>query len=78
MDIALESEQALQEYYDNNVAVDHSEGALAVYYLSGADVKWSSTTARNPVMHYPQCNGLNTGDLVLTSSDKTGTRALYP
>jgi serralysin len=47
MDIALENEQALQEYYDNNVAVDHSEGSLAVYYLSGADVKWSSTTARN-------------------------------
>lgn len=213
MDIALESEQALQEYYDNNVAVNHSEGELAVYYIGG-DIKWSSTTARNltycvssssfgsrystvvsamntataaweatanvnfvhsssydsnctasqtavvfdvrqtsdtsylaraffpntsrsgrnvlistsaftpsrytlagilrhelghalgfrhehtrstssgcyedsnwraltsydrySVMHYPQCNGLNTGDLVLTSLDKTGARALYP
>lgn len=47
MDIALENEQALKEYYDNNVAANHSEGSLAVYYLSGADVKWSSTTARN-------------------------------
>lgn len=47
MDIALENEQALKEYYDNNIAANHSEGALAVYYLSGADVKWNSTTARN-------------------------------
>lgn len=46
MDIALESEQALQEYYDNNVAVNHSEGELAVYYIGG-DIKWSATTARN-------------------------------
>lgn len=30
------------------------------------------------VMHYPQCNGTNSGDLVLTSRDKTGARALYP
>ena len=30
------------------------------------------------VMHYPQCNGTNTGDLVLTSRDKSGARALYP
>jgi hypothetical protein len=30
------------------------------------------------VMHYPQCNGSNNGDLVLTSKDKSGARALYP
>lgn len=30
------------------------------------------------VMHYPQCNGSNRGDLVLTSRDKSGARALYP
>jgi serralysin len=30
------------------------------------------------VMHYPQCNGTNTGDLVLTSRDRSGARALYP
>ena len=30
------------------------------------------------VMHYPQCNGTNNGDLVLTSRDRTGARALYP
>jgi hypothetical protein len=29
-------------------------------------------------MHYPQCNGTQTGDLVLTSMDKTGAKALYP
>jgi serralysin len=30
------------------------------------------------VMHYPQCNGTNRGDLVLTSRDQSGARALYP
>jgi serralysin len=30
------------------------------------------------VMHYPQCNGTNTGDLVLTSRDKAGARLVYP
>lgn len=30
------------------------------------------------VMHYPQCRGTNKGDLVLTSRDQSGTRALYP
>ena len=30
------------------------------------------------VMHYPQCNGTQTGDLVLTTLDKSGARALYP
>ena len=44
------------------------------------DANWRALTSydRYSVMHYPQCNGLNTGDLVLTSSDKTGARALYP
>ena len=37
-----------------------------------------TTYDRYSVMHYPQCNGLQTGDLVLTSLDKTGARALYP
>ncbi|KFE67963.1 M57 family metalloprotease [Hyalangium minutum] len=46
MDIAVENEQALKEYYDNNVAANHSEGELAVYYIGG-DIKWSSTQARN-------------------------------
>jgi hypothetical protein len=29
-------------------------------------------------MHYPQCNGSNTGNLILTSRDQSGARALYP
>ncbi|MEZ4361125.1 MAG: M57 family metalloprotease [Kofleriaceae bacterium] len=30
------------------------------------------------VMHYPQCNGTNRGDLILTARDKSGARLLYP
>jgi serralysin len=30
------------------------------------------------VMHYPQCNGTQTGDLVLTSDDRAGARIAYP
>jgi serralysin len=29
-------------------------------------------------MHYPQCNGSNNGDLMLTSKDQSGARLLYP
>jgi serralysin len=29
-------------------------------------------------MHYPQCNGTQKGDLVLTSLDKSGAHSLYP
>lgn len=29
------------------------------------------------VMHYPQCNGTNNGDLVITASDAAGAAALY-
>jgi hypothetical protein len=44
------------------------------------DNNWRALTAYDAasVMHYPQCNGTNNGDLVLTSLDKTGARALYP
>jgi hypothetical protein len=44
------------------------------------DANWRALTSydRYSVMHYPQCNGLNTGDLVLTSLDQQGARALYP
>jgi hypothetical protein len=31
----------------------------------------------NSVMHYPQCNGTNQGDLVLTDKDKTGIASVY-
>jgi len=48
MDIALENEQALRDYYDHNIAanVGKTQDSLAVYYIGG-DIKWSSTTARN-------------------------------
>ena len=41
---------------------------------------WAPLTAydSDSVMHYPQCNGTNDGDLVLTSSDRTGAGLLYP
>ena len=44
------------------------------------DANWRALTAYDSysVMHYPQCNGSQTGDLVLTTNDKTGARALYP
>ncbi|NVB84919.1 MAG: hypothetical protein HOV81_41515 [Kofleriaceae bacterium] len=44
------------------------------------DNNWRALTAydSSSVMHYPQCNGTQTGDLVLTSLDKTGARSLYP
>ncbi|MCP3163489.1 matrixin family metalloprotease [Myxococcus qinghaiensis] len=44
------------------------------------DAQWRALTAYDSasVMHYPQCRGTQTGDLVLTSLDKTGARALYP
>ena len=44
------------------------------------DANWRALTAYDSysVMHYPQCNGSQTGDLVLTSMDKTGARSLYP
>ena len=44
------------------------------------DSNWRALTTydRYSVMHYPHCNGLQTGDLVLTSYDKSGARALYP
>jgi hypothetical protein len=44
------------------------------------DNNWRALTAYDSasVMHYPQCNGTQSGDLVLTSLDRTGARALYP
>jgi hypothetical protein len=44
------------------------------------DSAWRGLTSydSSSVMHYPQCNGTQSGDLVLTSLDKTGARALYP
>ncbi|MGN6105646.1 MAG: M57 family metalloprotease [Kofleriaceae bacterium] len=43
------------------------------------DNSWRALTAYDAasVMHYPQCNGTQRGDLVLTSLDKTGVAALY-
>ncbi|WP_257457589.1 M57 family metalloprotease [Archangium lipolyticum] len=44
------------------------------------DANWRALTSydSSSVMHYPQCRGTQTGDLVLTSLDKSGARALYP
>jgi dual-action HEIGH metallo-peptidase len=44
------------------------------------DNNWRALTAydSSSVMHYPQCNGTNKGDLVLTTLDKTGAKSLYP
>lgn len=44
------------------------------------DNNWRALTAydSSSVMHYPQCNGTQTGDLVLTSLDKSGAKSLYP
>jgi serine protease len=43
------------------------------------DNQWRALTVydRASVMHYPQCNGSNSGDLVLTSLDRAGANALY-
>jgi hypothetical protein len=44
------------------------------------DNSWRALTAYDAasVMHYPHCNGSQTGDLVLTASDRAGIAALYP
>jgi len=44
------------------------------------DNNWRALTTYDSasVMHYPQCNGSNRGDLALTARDKSGARALYP
>jgi hypothetical protein len=44
------------------------------------DNLWRSLTAYDAasVMHYPQCNGTNVGDLALTQLDRDGARLLYP
>jgi hypothetical protein len=42
--------------------------------------QWRALTAYDAasVMHYPQCNGTQNGDLVLTNLDKTGAGIAYP
>jgi hypothetical protein len=44
------------------------------------DNNWRALTTYDSasVMHYPQCNGSNRGDLALTTRDRSGARALYP
>ncbi len=43
------------------------------------DSNWRALTTYDgsSVMHYPQCNGTQTGDLVLTTKDIQGIQALY-
>jgi hypothetical protein len=44
------------------------------------DNNWRALTTydSSSVMHYPQCNGTQNGDLVLTSKDVAGAKSLYP
>jgi serralysin len=44
------------------------------------DNSWRALTTydSSSVMHYPQCNGTQGGDLVLTTRDRQGAAALYP
>lgn len=44
------------------------------------DNSWAALTAYDSasVMHYPQCNGTQKGDLVLTNLDRQGASILYP
>jgi hypothetical protein len=44
------------------------------------DNNWRALTTydSSSVMHYPQCNGTQTGDLVLTTRDQQGAASLYP
>jgi hypothetical protein len=44
------------------------------------DNNWRALTAydSSSVMHYPQCNGTNGGDLVLTGLDRAGASSVYP
>lgn len=49
-DLAVEGEQGLRAYYDAYVGAGEEgtlRDGLAVYSLSGVDVKWSATQARN-------------------------------
>jgi serine protease len=43
------------------------------------DNSWRALTTYDSasVMHYPQCNGTNRGDLLLTARDRQGAAALY-
>ena len=44
------------------------------------DNSWRALTPYDSasVMHYPQCNGTNNGDLSLTTNDRAGAGILYP
>ncbi len=44
------------------------------------DDSWRPLTTydSDSVMHYPQCNGTNRGDLLITQLDAAGAAALYP
>ncbi len=43
------------------------------------DNNWRALTSydSSSVMHYPQCRGTQTGDLVITAQDATGARVIY-
>jgi serralysin len=56
---------------------EHTRPEAGVCYENSS---WAALTSYDSasVMHYPQCNGTNNGDLTLTTKDKTGAGILYP
>jgi serralysin len=56
------------------------ESAARVNFVHSSNSSWRALTAydSSSVMHCPQCNGTNSGDLVLTALDRTGAGSLYP
>ena len=61
-------------------SIRHSEHTRPESGTCFEDNTWRALTTYDAksVMHYPQCNGTQTGDLVITSKDAAGARSLYP
>ncbi|EPX59907.1 hypothetical protein D187_002651 [Cystobacter fuscus DSM 2262] len=59
---------------------EHVRPEAAAGACNETDSYWRAVTAYDSasVMHYPQCNGTNVGDLKLTPTDAVGVRSHYP
>jgi serine protease len=55
---------------------EHTRPEAGVCFEDG-DWRALTTYDSASVMHYPQCNGTNEGDLVLTTRDRNGATSLY-